>query len=71
MDDKDIVGCYSFISDNGKKQITGMTLIPDILEKNKIDAEGLSPFMMGRPADAETMLKMLRCKKKSTAVCFG
>ena len=64
VDDKDIVGCYSFISDNGKKQITGMTLIPDILEKNKIDAEGLSPFMMGRPADAETMLKMLRCKKK-------
>ena len=62
-------GCYSFISENGVKTITGMILDHEMLRRFKKDVkggidEGLIPFMMGRTADAESMLKMLRTKKR-------
>lgn len=70
-DDGSPVGCYSYYSDlNGNKTVIGMSLDKNIAaaaeETAKMRGECRTgiPFMMGRVADAKTMLEHLRTRKK-------
>ena len=70
-DDRSPVGCYSYYSDmNGNKTVIGMSLDKNIASaaeeaaKMRGDCGTGIPFMMGRVADAKTMLEHLRTRKK-------